>query len=188
MAGQKKRMSECGSADPWPVISKGVVGFRTASIKLLPGKTSHIYIPAMYPILAASLNPPAPTLVISHWSALHYPSYPGLSWGLAYLYTQVPTPLCWLTHFFRLATAGLSVVQNSFWHSSWTTENERQHICLKHKQCSLPSPMTRVFSYNTVKIPQNSQNVINLWLHRLGLKEAVRFWCKFFTLTRNHDV
>jgi len=49
--------------------------------------------------------------------------------------------------------------------------------------------MTRVFPYNAAKKPQNSQNFINLWLHRLGLKEAVCFWrCKFFTLSRNHDV
>ena len=64
----------------------------TASINLLPRKTLPIHIKAVYPILAAFLNPPAPPLVISQWSALHYTSYPGLFWGLAYLYTQVPTP------------------------------------------------------------------------------------------------
>jgi hypothetical protein len=105
----------------------------------------------MYSILAAILNPPAPPLVISQWSALQYASYHGLSWGFAYLYTQVPTPPYWLTHFFHLATAGLSVVHNSFWHSSWTTDTERQHIHLKHKQCSIPSLMTRILSYTAAR-------------------------------------
>jgi hypothetical protein len=120
---------------------------------------------------------------------VHFSSWPFLGPKPACIPRSPPTSPYWLTHFFPLATAGLSMVHNSFWHYSWTTDTERKHIPLKHKQCSITSLMTRIIPYTAAKKPQNSQNCINLRLHHLGLKEAVCSWCcKFVTLARNLDV